>query len=116
MATKSKTNKRKVVMKTVGLAPNGDLLTYEAVDYVPESTDDEPDFLLKYEADARTRWQSVTVEDGYDAGPGGDDAPVETPGHFVGKSVTDLAAYGGPDTEENPLDEHLASIGIKSRD
>src|SRR5690348_4068878 len=37
----------------------------EAVDYV------RPDFLDAYVADARTRWDSVTVSDEPDAGPGG---------------------------------------------
>lgn len=39
---------------------------HEAVDYVPANQVDQ------YTADARTRWQSVTVGNEHDAGPGGD--------------------------------------------
>ena len=99
------TDKRKVTMKSVGLSPTGDPLTFEAIDYVPEH------MLEAYVADARTRWQAVIVdESGYDAGPGGADGPTEVPVHLDGKTATDFARYGGPDTPENALDEHLAEI------
>ncbi len=64
-----------------------------------------------YVADAQTRWQSVQVADGYDAGPGGVEAePVSLP-HLAGKSVEDFAQYGDATTPDvNALDEFLASV------
>jgi hypothetical protein len=62
--------KRKVTMRTanvVGYNDEGEPIVTSsgAVDYV------RPDFLEEYVADARTRWQDVTVSDEPDAGPGG---------------------------------------------
>lgn len=68
--------KRKVTMRSVVLAPEPaaesdaepgwpTYLTLEATDYV------RPDFLDAYLAEARGRWQQVTVSDAPDAGPGG---------------------------------------------
>lgn len=57
--------KRRVVMRSVSLAPDGQTYTVEAVDYV------RPDHVEAYVADARGRWQYVEVSDTPDAGPGG---------------------------------------------
>lgn len=62
--------KRKVTMMSVtaaGVNDKGKPMVHEqvAVDYV------RPDLLDAYVADAQTRWQSVTVSDSPDAGPGG---------------------------------------------
>ena len=62
--------KRKVTMRSIVAVepsperPDG-ILTIEASDFV------RPDFLDAYLADARLRWQSVTVSDEPDAGPAG---------------------------------------------
>jgi hypothetical protein len=55
-------------MRSVHLLPNGLQAEAEAVDFVPV------DLLDRYVADARTRWQAVTVPepDKHDAGPAGD--------------------------------------------
>ena len=97
------TDKRKVTMRTVGLAPNGELQPFEAVDYVPE------DILEVYVADARTRWQFVEVSEDYDAGPGGPDGDTQIPAHLANRSATDFARYGDASTPENALDEHVTS-------
>ena len=72
MSTKKKderVTKRRVTMTTYVTVPqeNGEVRVekHEVVDYV------RPDFLDAYVADARTRWQTVTVSDEPDAGPGG---------------------------------------------
>ena len=49
----------------------------EAVDYV------RPDFLDAYVADAKTRWQTVTVSDEPDAGPGGYDGQTHVPARLT---------------------------------
>ena len=56
--------KRKVTMTSIEQR-DGEVVKYEATDYV------RPDILDAYVADARTRWQDVTVADEPDAGPGG---------------------------------------------
>ena len=66
--------KRRVTMRSVTAGPNGQTMSYEAVDYV------RPDFLDAYVADARTRWQSVEVSDEPDAGPGGYHGATHVPG------------------------------------
>lgn len=76
--------KRKVTMVNVvvvGLDDDGrDVLQrHVATDYV------NPEFLEAYVEDARQRWQSVTVSDEPDAGPGG----------FHGQTVV-------PDTLDHP--------------
>lgn len=69
--------KRRVTMrdKTTTLREDGSEFTVEreAVDYV------RPDFLDAYVADAKTRWQSVTVSEKPDAGPGGFDGVTVIP-------------------------------------
>lgn len=75
-------DKRRVTMMTVAPDPtwNPDehdgvvkTLTQTVVDYV------RPSELDAYVADARTRWQSVTVSDEPDAGPGGYDGQTHVP-------------------------------------
>lgn len=68
--------KRRVTMRSVSLNEAGDTITYEAVDYI------RPDHLDAYVADARTRWQSVTVSEEPDAGPGGYEGPTSVPEHL----------------------------------
>jgi hypothetical protein len=46
---------------------------HEAVDYVRE------DFLAAYVAEASPKWQTVTVSEEYDAGPGGYDGQTHVP-------------------------------------
>lgn len=65
-------DKRRVTMTSYLAGPPNDkgepgVVKHEAVDYV------RPDLLERYVADAKTRWQSVTVSDEPDAGPGGYD-------------------------------------------
>lgn len=63
--------KRRVTMRSAFLLPDPDkdgkpqVQMTQAVDYV------RPDFLDAYVADARTRWQEVSVSDEPDAGPAG---------------------------------------------
>lgn len=75
-------DKRKVTMTTYVTVPQEDgkvrVETQEAVDYV------RPDFLDAYVADARTRWQQVTVSDEPDAGPGGYDGDTIVPANLKG--------------------------------
>ena len=99
--TESKIDKRKVVMRSISLLPNGDTATAECVDYVP------PDILEAYVADARTRWQYVEVSEKPDAGPAGYDGDTHRPRHLEGHGPEDFARYGGPDTPDNALDEIL---------
>lgn len=70
--------KRRVTMTSYSTAVNPEtgqveVLPTEAVDYV------RPDFLDAYVADAKTRWQNVTVSDEPDAGPGGYDGQTHVP-------------------------------------
>lgn len=74
--TDPRVTKRRVTMKSVSLNATGDTITYEAVDYV------RPDHLDAYVADARTRWQAVTVSDEPDAGPGGYEGETFVPAHL----------------------------------
>lgn len=69
--------KRRVTMTSTIVDPNWDpsehggvikTLTLTCTDYVP---DDERGLLEPYLADARTRWQHVSVSRERDAGPGG---------------------------------------------
>lgn len=57
--------KRRVTMRNFVAVSSTEVHTHEAVDYVL------PEHLDAYVADARTRWQEVTVSDEPDAGPGG---------------------------------------------
>jgi hypothetical protein len=84
MAGKSKSepdpriDKRRVTMVSVmasGRVVDGkpEVIEHRVVDYV------RPDFLDAYVADAKTKWQSVTVSDEPDAGPGGYDGATHVP-------------------------------------
>lgn len=98
------TDKKRVTMRSVGLRPDGEIATFEAVDYVPEAD------LEVYTADARTRWQSVTVSEEYDAGPGGVDGPTQALPHLQGKTATDFAQYGdASDPTRSALHDYLAA-------
>lgn len=68
--------KRAVTMRSTSLGPDGVTLELEAVDYV------RPDHLDAYVADAQTRWQSVTVSEEPDAGPGGYEGQTFVPEHL----------------------------------
>lgn len=60
--------RRKVTAKSVGLSPSGDILEYKAEDYVA------PEHAEAWAADARAKgWQTVTIGDEDDHGPGGAD-------------------------------------------
>lgn len=77
MATTKEITKRKVTMRSVTLAADGEsLLEHKAEDYV------RPDHLDAYVADARTKWQSVEVSEEPDAGPGGYDGATAVPAHL----------------------------------
>jgi hypothetical protein len=67
--------KRKVTMKSAVILSDNTTGEITASDYVPV------DILDDYVADARTRWQLVTVEnpDKHDPGPAGDDGPTNRP-------------------------------------
>lgn len=71
--TDPRITKRRVTMRSATLSADGEVRTNEAVDYV------RPDFLDAYVADARTRWQQVTVSDEPDAGPAGYDGTTHVP-------------------------------------
>lgn len=73
--------KRKVTMLSVSAMPDGAIARHEAVDYVPT------DILDAYVTDAQGRWQSVTVGDEHDPGPGGDDGDTHYPPHLTGGSA-----------------------------
>lgn len=78
--------KRHVTMVNVtatGLDAEGNVVLqrHEAHDYVPL------DLLDAYVADAKTRWQAVSVEDGHNPGPGGDDGVTHYPEHLERKSL-----------------------------
>ena len=68
--------KRRVTMRSVSLDASGATIEMEAVDYV------RPDILDAYVADARTRWQTVTVSDEPDAGPAGYHGQTVVPDHL----------------------------------
>jgi hypothetical protein len=75
-------DKRRVTMTSVvaaGLDSDGNpvIQTHQAVDFV------RPDFLDAYVADARTKWQTVTVSDEPDAGPGGYHGQTHVPAHLA---------------------------------
>jgi hypothetical protein len=80
--TEPRVTKRKVTMTSAvatGRVIDGraEIVTHEATDYV------RPDFLEAYVADARTRWQSVTVSDEPDAGPGGYEGETVIPSRLA---------------------------------
>jgi hypothetical protein len=75
-------DKRKVTMRSIipaGFDTKGKprVHVHEAVDYV------RPDILDAYVADARTRWQDVTVSDKPDAGPAGYHGETHVPEHLA---------------------------------
>lgn len=87
-------DKRRVTMRSVALAANGETVTYEATDYV------RPDFLDAYVADARTRWQQVEVSEEPDAGPGGYHGETTVPGHLDHPLAGRHFAATSPDDEK----------------
>lgn len=68
--------KRRVTMTSVYALPDGGTAEHQAIDYV------RPDHLDAYVADARKTWQSVTVSDEPDAGPGGYGGQTAVPAHL----------------------------------
>lgn len=70
--------KRRVTMTSLMAGSvEGEVRKHEAVDYV------RPDHLDAYVEDARKNWQSVTVSDEPDAGPGGYDGATSVPEHLA---------------------------------
>lgn len=65
-------------MRSVSALPDGQIATYEATDYVAT------EHLDAYVADAQTRWQSVTVSEEEDHGPGGADGEYFVHPHMEG--------------------------------
>lgn len=100
--------KRKVTMASFMVTVDADgqpqTHRHEVTDYVPL------DILEVYVADARTRWQSVTVGDEHDPGPGGDDGETLIPGHLIGRKVEDFAVYGDASTPQNALDDAIGKV------
>jgi hypothetical protein len=77
----SRVDKRRVTMTSFvvnGVDEDGKPVVnkHEAVDYV------RPDFLDAYVAAAEANWQSVTVSDEPDAGPGGYEGATHVPAHL----------------------------------
>lgn len=68
--------KRRIEMRTVVARADGGIDEHKVTDYV------RPDFLKAYVADARTRWQAVTVSDEPDAGPAGYHGQTTIPPHL----------------------------------
>lgn len=62
-----------VTMRSIFALPNGETETHEATDHVATAD------LDAYVADARTRWQAVSVSDEPDHGPGGVDGAYTVP-------------------------------------
>lgn len=97
MADEREVTKHRVTMKSIGLSPDGaTTLEYEANDYVL------PEHLEAYVADARTRWQSVSVSEEPDAGPGGWGGATAVPAHLnVPDAGQVYAAVGDEPEQEN---------------
>ena len=72
-AVDDRIDKRRVTMRNIRLTDDGTTVEEQAIDYV------RPDFLDAYVADAKTRWQSVSVSDTPDAGPGGYEGQTVVP-------------------------------------
>lgn len=75
---------RKVTMHNVGQQPTDDgprEVHHEAVDYVPV------EHVQQYAAEARTRWQDVTVGTAHESGPGGDDQHLLADDHPVAAAL-----------------------------
>lgn len=108
MADDPRIDKRRVTMRNFVTTVDADgapqMHTHEAVDYV------RPDFLDAYVADAKTRWQSVTVSDEPDAGPGGYEGDTVIPPHLEGMSAADFEYYGDASTPDNALDESIGKV------
>lgn len=100
--------KRKVTMRNFVTTVDEDgvpqVHTHEAADYVP------PDILDAYVADARTRWQAVTVSEQPDAGPGGYEGDTNVPIHLDGRTSEDFVKYGDASTPDNALDEITGKV------
>lgn len=92
--------KRKVVMRSLTAGPEaGQVLEWVKEDYVRE------DFLDAFLVLARQNWQQVTVEPGYDAGPGGYDGATYVPpglGHPLAHHY--YPATGCKDCDHAPVD------------
>lgn len=101
-------DKRKVTMRNFVTTVDEDgapqVHTHEAVDYV------RPDFLDAYVADAKTRWQAVTVSEEPDAGPAGYDGDTNIPIQIDGRTSEDFAKYGDASTPDNALDEITGKV------
>lgn len=78
MAESTTDPKYRVTMRSVSLSADGATIERTGVDYVPLS------ILDAYVADARTKWQAVTVSDEPDYGPGGEDGDTHLPAHLIG--------------------------------
>jgi len=102
-------DKRRVTMRnfvtTVGEDGVPQVHVHEAIDYVP------PDILDAYVADARTRWQAVSVSEEPDAGPGGYEGDTNIPIHLDGRTADDFTKYGDASTPDNALDEITGKMG-----
>jgi hypothetical protein len=98
--------KRRVDMINIvaaGVDDEGRTITHEyrATDYV------RPDFLDAYLADARTKWQVVTVADEPDAGPAGYDGPTFVPANLD----HELAGQYFPATTGSVIEAELVANG-----
>jgi hypothetical protein len=94
--------KRRVAMinvRAIGVDEKGRplTLTEQAEDYV------RPDLLDAYVADARTRWQTVTVDPEPDAGPGGYHGQTHVPGPVADTDVADDGTLTGLPGLAHPL-------------
>lgn len=69
-------DRRKVTMVSVVAAADGNIHRHEAIDYVAV------DHLDAYVADAKAKWQSVTVGEDPDHGPAGEHGHYKLPAHL----------------------------------
>lgn len=70
-------DRRKITMRSVSLAPNGDVLTHEATDYV------DVDHIEDYVKLAQDAWQVVLIGDEIDHGPGGEEGEYIVPAAVI---------------------------------
>lgn len=70
-------DRRKVTMVSLAANPDGSVNRHEATDYV------DIEHIDAYVADAKTRWQAVTVSDEIDHGPAGEDGDYTVHDHFA---------------------------------
>lgn len=75
-------DRRKITMRSISLAPNGDVLTHEATDYV------DVDHIAEYVALAQDAWQVVLIGDETDHGPGGEDGEYVIPAAIIAEENT----------------------------